>query len=56
MHITGKPFPFAVSVNLLNMHQVMISNVPPVHLEVIKAGMMNRRVLKQLNLKLQLRG
>lgn len=46
--------PFAVSVNLLNMHQVMISNAPPVHVEVIKPNMINGWVLKQLNLKRRL--
>lgn len=51
IRITGQPFPFAVSVNLSNMHQAMISNAPPVHAEVIKPNMINGRVLKQLNLK-----
>lgn len=36
------------------MHQVMISNAPAVHAEVIKPNMINGRVLKQLNLKQQL--
>lgn len=33
------------------MHQVMISNAPPFHTEVIKVNRINGRVLKQLNLK-----
>lgn len=35
------------------MHQIMISNAPPVQAEVIKPNMINGRVLKQLNLKQQ---
>lgn len=46
--------PFAVSFNLLNVHQVITSNTPPVHTEVIKLNMINGRMLKQLNLKMQL--
>lgn len=54
MHKTLSICRVALSVDLLNMHQVTISSAPPVQTRVIKQNMSNGQVLKQLNLKGQL--